>query len=50
MPIRRTGMNIKRGNVYFARLDPTQGTEINKTRPVLVISNDIIIIMRTQLQ
>lgn len=34
-------MNIKRGSIYFATLDPTQGSEINKTRPVLVISNDI---------
>ena len=34
-------MNIKRGFIYFARLDPTEGSEINKTRPVLVISNDI---------
>jgi mRNA interferase MazF len=36
----KTGMIIKRGGVYFARLDPTQGSEINKTRPVLVISNN----------
>ncbi len=34
-------MNIKRGNIYLASLDPTIGTEINKTRPVIVISNDI---------
>ncbi len=34
-------MNIKRGNIYLANLDPTQGSEINKTRPVVVISNDI---------
>lgn len=41
MPITRTGMIIKRSNIYFARLDPTEGSEIRKTRPVLVISNDI---------
>ncbi len=34
-------MITKRGSIYFARLDPTKGSEINKTRPVLVISNDI---------
>ncbi|RNI34177.1 type II toxin-antitoxin system PemK/MazF family toxin [Hanamia caeni] len=34
-------MTIKRGFIYFAALDPTQGSEINKTRPVFVISNDI---------
>jgi mRNA interferase MazF len=41
MPIMNIGMTIKGGNIYFARLDPTEGSEINKTRPVLVISNDI---------
>jgi mRNA interferase MazF len=30
----------KRGEVYWVNLDPTIGTEINKTRPALVISND----------
>lgn len=34
-------MNIKRGNVFLASLGPTIGNEINKTRPVIVISNDI---------
>jgi mRNA interferase MazF len=34
-------MNIKRGNIYLANLDPTIGSEINKIRPVVVISNDI---------
>lgn len=34
-------MNIKRGNVFLATLDPATGSEINKTRPVIVISNDI---------
>lgn len=31
----------KRGEVYWVRLDPTDGKEINKTRPCLVISSDI---------
>ena len=33
-------MNIKRGCVYLAALDPTVGREISKTRPVIVVSND----------
>jgi mRNA interferase MazF len=34
-------MNIKRGNIFLASLDPTIENEINKTRPVIVISNDV---------
>lgn len=30
----------KRGDVYWANLDPTIGSEINKKRPCLIISND----------
>lgn len=30
----------KRGEVFWANLDPTIGTEINKKRPCLVISSD----------
>lgn len=33
-------MNIKRGSIYLAVLDPTMGREIAKIRPVAVISND----------
>jgi len=33
-------MNIKRGDIYLAALDPVIGKEISKTRPVLIISND----------
>jgi len=33
-------MNIKRGEIYLAALDPTLGREISKTRPVVVVSND----------
>ena len=32
---------IKRGEIYWASLDPTIGAEIKKTRPVLVVSNNI---------
>lgn len=31
---------VKRGEVYWVRLDPTIGTEIRKTRPALVVSPD----------
>ena len=34
-------MNIRRGGVYIAVLDPVVGKEISKTRPVLLISNDV---------
>lgn len=38
----KTGMHNfpKRGDVYWANLDPTIGTEINKKRPCLIISSD----------
>ncbi len=31
---------MKRGEVYWVRLDPTEGVEIRKTRPAIVVSND----------
>lgn len=31
----------RRGDVYRVNLDPTVGTEIAKTRPAVVISNDV---------
>lgn len=33
---------IKRGEIYWAQLDPTIGAEIQKTRPVVVMSNSSI--------
>ena len=33
-------MNIKRGEIYLATLDPVVGKEISKTRPIVVVSND----------
>jgi mRNA interferase MazF len=33
-------MNIKRGEVYLAALDPVVGREISKIRPVVIVSND----------
>ena len=32
---------IKRGDVYYADLDPVKGHETGKRRPVVVIQNDI---------
>lgn len=34
-------MNINRGEVWLANLDPTIGSEIRKTRPVVIVSNNI---------
>jgi mRNA interferase MazF len=34
-------MNIERNGIYLANLDPTIGHEIAKTRPVVIVSNDI---------
>jgi mRNA interferase MazF len=33
---------IRRGEIYFARLDPTEGREQSGVRPVLVVSSDAI--------
>ncbi len=31
---------MRRGEIYYADLSPTIGTEINKRRPVLIVSNE----------
>ncbi len=31
---------MRRGEIYYADLSPTVGSEINKLRPVLIVSND----------
>jgi mRNA interferase MazF len=31
---------MKRGEIYYANLNPAVGSEMNKRRPVLVVSND----------
>ena len=33
-------MQMKRGDIYFANLDPTIGSEIKKKRPVVIVSNN----------
>jgi mRNA interferase MazF len=34
------GYQMKRGEIYFANLNPTVGSETAKRRPVLIVSND----------
>jgi len=34
-------VSIKRGDVFWVNFDPTVGAEAQKTRPALVVSNDI---------
>ena len=34
-------MKVKRGDVYFANLDPVVGSEQGGTRPVVILQNDI---------
>ena len=33
-------MNIRRGHIWLANLNPTLGTEIQKTRPIVVVNSD----------
>lgn len=33
---------MRRGDIYFANLDPIRGSEANKTRPVVVMSHDAL--------
>lgn len=37
-----TNTQIKRGDIWWISLDPSQGAEIKKTRPCLVLTNDIL--------
>jgi len=37
-----TQAEIKRAEVWWVSLDPTQGPEINKTRPCLILSSNIL--------
>lgn len=34
-------MIVTRGDIFIAQLDPTMGKEIQKTRPVIILSNDV---------
>lgn len=33
---------MKRGEIYFARLEPMEGSEQGGTRPVIIVSRDVI--------
>ncbi len=33
---------VRRGDIFWANLDPTIGVEIRKTRPVVVLSHNVI--------
>ena len=34
---------MKRGEVWWAALDPTMGSEIRKTRPCLIVAPDVMV-------
>jgi len=36
-----TTIQVRRGEIYYADLDPVVGSETGKTRPVLIIQNDV---------
>ena len=38
----------RRGELYWVNLDPAIGSEIAKTRPALIISNDLATNMRIE--
>jgi mRNA interferase MazF len=35
-------MPMLRGHIWLVNLDPTVGTEINKTRPTIIVNDDMI--------
>jgi len=37
----KTITSVLRGEVYLVRFDPVEGSEVGKTRPALVLQNDI---------
>lgn len=41
MPKTTGNDNPKRGDVFWVCFDPTQGTEIKKTRPAVILSNNL---------
>src|SRR5271154_776363 len=42
MQCRNLGKMPRRGEIWWANLDPTVGSEINKTRPCVVVSNSVV--------
>jgi mRNA interferase MazF len=41
MAKRKENITPKRGDLYLVNFDPTMGAEIRKTRPALVLQNDV---------
>jgi mRNA interferase MazF len=41
-----TDKPIKRGDIWWVSLDPTQGSEIKKTRPCVVLTHDTLNALR----
>ena len=39
---RETLLNISRGEIWLVNLDPTLGSEMQKTRPVVVVGSDTV--------
>ena len=37
---RRNGVVIRRGDIHLVDLDPARGSEANKRRPAVIVSND----------
>lgn len=37
----RTISTVVRGEVYLVRFDPVEGSEVGKTRPALIVQNDV---------
>ena len=37
------GVRLTRGGVYLARLDPVKGAEVGKLRPVVVLTDDVLL-------
>ncbi|MBV6503330.1 MAG: Endoribonuclease MazF9 [Fimbriimonadales bacterium] len=45
----RMATNPRRGEVWLVNLDPTRGSEIQKTRPVVVVSSDAMNVLPVRL-
>ncbi len=41
-PLIKKKLEIKRYGIYLAKLDPTLGSELGKTRPAVIVSDDLL--------
>jgi mRNA interferase MazF len=39
-------ISLRRGEVWWVQLDPTRGSEIQKTRPCIVLTTDVVNVRR----